>query len=66
MVSIILLYRIHKAVADKAVVVDVDGSFLYKKCKRLEKRGRSRPDLDLSASPPLSGCKQYLKQMQQC
>ena len=30
MVSIILLYRIHKAVDDKAYIVDVDGSYLYK------------------------------------
>ena len=36
-------------------VVDVDGSCLYKKCQRLEKRSRSRPDLNLSPSPPLSG-----------
>ena len=47
--SIILLYRIHKAVVDKA---DVDGSYLYKKYQQC---GRSRPDLDLSPSPPLSG-----------
>ena len=39
---------IHKAVVDKADVVDVDGSCLYKKCQQLEKRGRSRPDLNLS------------------
>ena len=37
MVSIILLYRIHKAVDDKAYVVDVDGSYLYKKYQPLKK-----------------------------
>ena len=55
MVSIILLYRIRKAIVDKAEVVDVDGSYLYKMFQRLEKQGRSTPNLELLSSPLMSG-----------
>lgn len=54
-VSTTLLYRIRQAKTDDLEVVDVDGSYLYKKCQRLEKRGMSTAALDLPSSPPVSG-----------
>ncbi len=49
-----LSYRIHQAMSEGAEVVDVDGSFLYKKHQRLTATGVSVAPLDLP-SQPLSG-----------
>lgn len=51
----ILMYRIRKAVADNMDVVDIDGSYLYKKYKRLKVSGQSTPTLNLPSSPPIHG-----------
>ena len=48
-------YRIRKAVADNVEVVDVDGSYLHRKCKRIEESGMSTPTLNLPLSPPIHG-----------
>ena len=47
--------RIRKAVADNMEVVDIDGSYLYIECKRLEVSGMSTATLDLPSSPPIHG-----------
>ena len=36
-------------------VVDIDGSYLYKKYKRLEVSGQSTPTINLPSSPPIHG-----------
>ena len=50
-----LLNRIRKAVKDDVEIVDVDGSYLYKKVQQLEATGMSIAPLDLPTSPPISG-----------
>ena len=47
-------HRIHEAIAAGATVVDVDGSYLYKKHKTLTDAGLRLPPLS-SPSPPPSG-----------
>ena len=47
-------YRIREAKKDGDKVVDVDGSYLIKKCQRLQDSGVSTAPLDLP-SVPLSG-----------
>ncbi len=43
--------RIRQAIEDKADVVDVDGSYLYKKCQRLEDSGLVVATLDYPSAP---------------
>ena len=50
-----LLTRIHKAVKDNVEIVDVDGSYLYKKVQQLEPTCMGIAPLDLPTSPPISG-----------
>ena len=50
-----LLNRICKAVKDNVEIVDVDGSYLYKKVQQLEATGMSIAPLYLLTSPPISG-----------
>ena len=45
---------IHQAIRDNAPIVDVDGSYLYKKSKRFEESGRIVALLD-SPSAPITG-----------
>ena len=45
---------IHQAIRDNAPIVDVDGSYLYKKSKRIEDSGRIVALLD-SPSAPITG-----------
>ena len=49
-----LHYRIH----DKAIIVDIDGSYLnnyLQKVQRLERSGMPTTTLNLPSSPPISG-----------
>ena len=50
-----MLNRIRKAVKDNVEIVDVDGSYLYKKVQQLEATGMNIAPLDLPTSPPISG-----------
>ena len=47
----ILCCRIRQAVKDNAEVIDVDGSYLYKKCRRLEDSGLVIASLNPPSSP---------------
>ena len=42
---------VHQAIKDKTEVIDVDGSYLYKKSKRLQDSGVHVAPLDLPAAP---------------
>ena len=50
-IFICILYRIRQAIKDQMEVVDVDGSYLYKKCKRLEDQGAIVMPLVLPSAP---------------
>lgn len=49
--------RIHQAISEATPVVDVDGSYLYRKYQRLTEAGVHVARLDLP-SPPLTGWEQ--------
>ena len=42
---------IHQAVKDGTQIVDVDGSYMYKKCKKLEDSGQTVAPLDPPSAP---------------
>ena len=48
--------KIHEAIKDKVAVVDVDGSYIYLKHKKLTDSGVSIAPLEQPTCAPFSGC----------